>query len=705
MLTELNKSKNKTMDNFFYPRSIAVIGAARERSKVGHAILKNLLDAKFQGEIDPINPNADKILGLTAYPTIKKVDLAIIVVPANIVPSVLEDSGRVGVKAAIIISAGFRESGAHGALLEARIREISKKHHIRVIGPNCLGVISTAANVNASFASEYPIKGGISLISQSGAICAAFLDWATNERLGFDKFVSVGNKADVSEAELVEYIARDPSTRVVALYVEGIDNGRAFVNVAKEASRMTPLIALKAGRTASGARAASSHTGALAGSDAAYDAAFKQAGIIRVRSIDEFFEGAKAFSRCPIPKSPGTAIITNAGGLGVLASDASAEYGVPLANFTKDTIEALKNALPEESNIYNPVDILGDAKPQRYVDTLKIVLADQNVGLAVVLLTPQAMTEPEETAKLLIDLSSQTTKPMMTSFVGGKELSKSRERLRQSKTADFPSPENAVRAASHLIKFREIATSERPKPRPLRRVGQKPSALLRIQEVQAEGRTSLTEEEGRDILRAYGIKTPNERLVTRRDNLVQAAREIGYPVVLKVNSPDIFHKTDVGGVITGINTDKAAKNAFDQIYANINRRMPKARIEGVTVQEMVYGEEVIVGITRDPQFGLFVTFGLGGLYVEVLKDVSHRLAPMTLADAKQMITEIKSYPILLGARGRKAADIDAIARTILCVSRISHDFTEIQEIEINPLVVQEEGCVAVDALVVINGGD
>jgi acetyltransferase len=692
------------MDDFFYPRSIAVIGAARESSKVGHAVLKNLLDAQFQGKITPVNPNADEILGLTAYPKIKKVDLAVIVVPADVVPSVLEDSGRVGVKAAIIISAGFRESGAHGAVLEARIREISKRYHIRVIGPNCLGVISTAANLNASFASEYPSKGGISLISQSGAICTAFLDWAANERLGFNKFVSVGNKADVSEAELVEYIARDPSTQVVALYVEGIDNGRDFVKVAKQASRMTPLIALKAGRTDSGAKAASSHTGALAGSDAAYDTAFKQAGVIRVHSIDEFFEAAKAFSQCPIPKSPETAIITNAGGLGVLASDASAEYGVPLADFTRNTIKALKDALPEESNIYNPVDILGDATPQRYVDTLKIVLGDQHVGLAVVLLTPQAMTEPEETAKLLIELSSQTTKPVITSFVGGKELSESRERFKRSKMADFLSPENAVRAASHLIKFRGIATTERPELMPLKGVNPKPSALLRIRDVQAEGRTSLTEEEGMDVLRSYGINTPSERLVTARDNVVQAAREIGYPVVLKANSSDVFHKTDVGGVITGINTDKAAKNAFDQIYTNINRRIPKARIDGITVQKMVHGEEVIVGITRDSQFGPFVTFGLGGLYVEVLKDVSHRLAPMTLSDAKQMIAEIKSYPILLGARGRKAVDIDAIARTILCVSRISQDFPQIQEIEINPLVAQERGCVAVDALVVINGG-
>jgi acetyltransferase len=689
------------MDDFFYPRSIAVIGASRESGKVGHSVLKNLIDAGFQGKIVPVNPNADEILGLKAYPTIRKVDLAVIVVPANIVPSVLEDSARADVKASIIISAGFRESGARGAILEAQIRGISKKYNIRIVGPNCLGIISTGANMNASFASEYPSNGSISLISQSGAICTSFLDWAASESLGFDKLVSVGNKADVTEAELLKYIARDQATRVVALYVEGIDNGREFMRVAKEVSRLTPLIALKAGRTDMGARAASSHTGALAGSDAAYDAAFEQSGIIRVSSIDELFDAAKAFSRCSIPKSPGMAIITNAGGLGVLASDAAAEYKVPLANFTTETIEALRGALTPESNIYNPVDILGDAKPRRYFETLNTVLADQNVGLVIVLLTPQAMTEPEETADLLNELSLQASKPIFTSFVGGKELSKSRDKLKQGKTANFTSPETAIRAASNLIKFREIATSAETEPMPLGGSGQKRDALLQIQQVQAEGRTSLTEEEGKHVLRAYGIKTPKEQLVTSRDKVIHAARAIGYPVALKVNSPDISHKSDVGGVVTGISTDKAAKNAFDQIYANINKRIPQARVEGVTVQEMVHGVEVIVGVTCDPQFGPFITFGLGGVYVEVLKDVSHRLAPITLAEAKQMIAEVKSYPILLGARGRKALDIDAVAHTILCVSRISQDFKEIQEIEINPLMVQEEGCVAVDALVVI----
>jgi acetyltransferase len=690
------------MNDFFYPRSIAIIGAAREEDKVGHSVLKNLLDANFHGELVPVNPNADEILGLKTLRTAKKVDLAVIVVPAKIVPAVLEESARVGVKAAIIISAGFRESGAQGAKLEAQIREISKNHRIRIVGPNCLGIMSTDANLNASFASEYPVKGGISLISQSGAICTSFLDWAANESLGFDKLVSVGNKVDVTEAELLGYIARDPSTRVVALYVEGIDNGREFMQISNEVSRLKPIIALKAGRTDVGAKAASSHTGALAGSDAAYDAAFKQSGILRVNSIDEFFDAAKAFSRCPIPKNPGVAIITNAGGPGVLASDASAASDVPLANFTKETIEALQNTLPQESNIYNPIDILGDAKPRRYVATLEIILADQNVGGVILLLTPQAMTEPEETADLINRLSLHTSKPIITSFIGGKELNKAREKLKRGSAANFDSPETAVRAARNLIKFREIATSSKGASTKLRS-GQNRAALLRLEGVRSEGRTTLTEEEGKDVLRAYGMNTPRGTVVTRRDKVIQAAREIGYPIVMKVSSPDVAHKTDVGGVITGIVNDKAAKNAFDQIYANINKRMPQARIGGVIIEEMVEGEEVIVGVTCDPQFGPFITFGLGGLHVEVLKDVSHRLAPITIAEARQMISEVKSYPILLGSRGRKALDINAVADTIVRVSQISQDFEEIQEIEINPLMVQENGCIAVDALVVISG--
>jgi len=690
------------MDDFFYPRSIAVIGASREEGKVGHSVLKNLIDAGFVGEIVPINPNANEILGLKAYPTIKKVDLVVIAVPAKVVPSVLREAGRAGIRASIIISAGFREAGAEGAKLETEVKDIARRYGIRIIGPNCLGIISTNANMNASFASEYPSKGVISLISQSGALCTSFLDWAASESLGFDKFVSVGNKADITEAELLNYIARHPSTSIVALYLEGIDNGREFMQVSSEIARFTPIIALKSGRTDVGAKAASSHTGALAGSDATYDAAFKQSGIIRVDSIDELFDAAKVFSHCAVPANSAVGIITNAGGPGVLASDACAKHGISLANFTIDTVEALRDRLPAGSNLYNPVDILGDAQPQRYMDTLQTILADQNVGTVIVLLTPQAMTEPEETAGMIVRLSSRAAKPVITSFIGGKELSTALEILKQGKVANFTSPEAAIRAASNLIRFREIETSKESEPAP-HITGQKGAALLLIESVQKQRRTLLTEEEGRNVLQAYGIKAPRERLVTARERVIQATNEIGYPVVMKVSSPDISHKTDIGGVITGINTDSAAKNAFDQIYANVNKRMPQARIDGIIIQEMVHGEEVIVGVTCDPQFGPFITFGLGGVYVEVLKDVSHRIAPITFREAKMMISEIRSYPILLGARGKKALDVDAIADVILRVSQISQDFAEVQEVEINPLIVQENGCYAADALVIVRG--
>ncbi len=690
------------MDDFFYPKSIAVVGAAREEGKVGHSVLRNLIDAGYKGEIVPVNPHATEILGLKAYPTIRKVDLAVIAVPARLVPPVLEEAGRIGIKASVIISAGFREAGIEGGQLEAQLKEISRKYGIRIVGPNCLGIISTGARMNASFASEYPDTGAISLISQSGALCTSFLDWAATEGLGFDKFVSVGNKADITEADLLEYITHHSSTRIVALYIEGIDNGREFMQTASETSRLRPIIALKSGRTDVGAKAASSHTGALAGSDATYDAAFKQSGVMRVDSIDQLFDAAKIFSRCEVPKLSTVAIITNAGGPGVLASDACAKYGLRLANFTADTIEALKKRLPQESNIYNPVDILGDAPPQRYIDTLDVVLNDENVGVLVILLTPQAMTEPEETATSIIEFSAQARKPIITSFIGGKELSTAIELLKRGNVANFVSPETAIRAAHSLVEFREIRTAKEAQSVP-HVVGRKRAVLLQIKDVQKDRRTSLTEEEGRSILRAYGVKTPREKVVATRDKVVQASQEIGYPVVMKVSSPDISHKTDVGGVITGIGSDKAAKNAFDQIYANLNRRMPHARIDGVIIQEMVRGEEVIVGATCDPQFGPFVTFGLGGLYVEVLKDVSHRVAPVTFDEAKKMISEIRSYPILLGARGRKALDIDALADVILRVAQISQDFTEVQEVEINPLIVQERGCYAVDALVVIQG--
>ncbi len=693
-------NKKSPMKDFFYPKSIAVIGASRMEGKVGHSILKNLIASGFEGEIVPVNPNADEILGIKCYPRVKKVDLVVIVVRAKMVPSVLEESAKLGIRAAIIISAGFREAGAEGALLEAQLKKIIKKYGIRVIGPNCLGIISTSAKMNASFAAEYPKRGGVSFISQSGALCTSILDWAATENVAFDKFVSTGNKVDITEADLLEYMKYDPATKIIGLYIEGIEDGKEFMRTSQKASKIKPIIALKSGKTSPGAKAASSHTGALAGSDAVYDAAFKQSGIIRVGTVDEFLDAFKSFSMSAIPKVDSLAIITNAGGLGVLASDASADYGVVLANFTNETIENLRRHLPTEGNLYNPVDVLGDAMADRYANALCSILQDENVGSVIVLLTPQAVTEADETAREIVRLSATTGKPLMTSFVGGEQLSTAIEILKMGEVPNFQSPERAVKAIGNLMKYEKVKSREET-GKPPRITGRTTDVTSQIEEVKKDGRLSMSEEEGRAILKAYGVRTPDEKHANSREDAVKAARSIGYPVVMKVSSPDISHKSDVGGIVANIKNDREAKNAYESIYANINKRLPAARIKGVIVQKMIEGKEAIVGVTCDPQFGPFVTFGLGGIYVEVLRDISHRVAPVTPEEAKKMITEIKSYPILLGVRGGKALDIDGIVDVIMRLTQIVQDFDELREIEINPLLVQEHGCYAIDALVVI----
>ena len=688
------------MKDFFYPKSIAVIGASRVEGKVGHSILKNLISSGFEGEIVPVNPNADEILGIKCSPHVRKVDLVVIVVPAKKVPSVLEESATLGIRAAIIISAGFREAGAEGALLEAQLKKIIKKYGIRVIGPNCLGIISTNAKMNASFAAEYPKNGDVSFISQSGALCTSVLDWAATENIGFDKFVSTGNKIDITEADLLEYLKSDPTTKAVGLYIEGIENGKEFMIASQMTSQIKPIIALKSGKTSPGARAASSHTGALAGSDAVYDAAFKQSGIIRVETVDEFLDAFKSFSMSTTPKVQTLAIITNAGGLGVLASDACADDGVVLANFTKETIENLRRHLPTEGNLYNPVDVLGDAMADRYANALCSILQDENVGSIIVLLTPQAVTEASKTASEIVRLSASTGKPLMTSFVGGEQLSKAIEILKMGKVPNFQSPERAVKAVANLMKYEKVRSRE--ETRQLFRItSKKTDVTSQIDRVKKDGRISMSEEEGRVILKAYEVRTPDEKHANSREYAVKAARGIGYPVVMKVSSPDISHKSDVGGIVVNIKSDRETKNAYESIYANINKRLPTARVKGVIIQKMIEGKEAIVGVSRDPQFGPFITFGLGGIYVEVLRDVSHRVAPITSEEAKTMITEIKSYPVLVGVRGGRALDIDGIVEVILRLSQIMQDFDELQEIEINPLLVQEQSCYAVDALVVI----
>ncbi|MFP4546003.1 MAG: acetate--CoA ligase alpha subunit [Methanomassiliicoccales archaeon] len=695
------------MKSLFEPQSIAVVGAAREKGKLGNIIIRNLQAAGFEGDIYPVNPKADEILGLKCYSSIgeipDQVDLAVIVVPNFVVPGVIEEAGENGVKGAIIISAGFKEIGKEGAELENKVGQLAKEYGMRILGPNCLGLINTHHDLNATFTRNYPLKGRIAVTSQSGAICTSILDWAKRYKMGFSKFISVGNKVDVDEADLLGYLGEDGETGVIGMYIEGTDRGKEFLRMAKETTRNKPILALKSGRTSSGAKAASSHTGALSGSDAVYETALEQTGVVRAKTIDEFFDLLQVFSQMPIPEGDGVAIVTNAGGLGVMAADATADFGLNLASFQNETIEELKENLPAEANFYNPVDVLGDAPAERYEFAIETVMADPNVSMVLAVLAPTDTVDILSVADIVSRFSKKVkTTPLVATFVGGGDCDEGIEMLRDAGIPNYESPDRAMKALSAMVKYRDLRDT-RVEDEPVSIEGDKQKVKEILDVVKSEDRLTLREDEGKAILRAYDVPTPNERTATTPEEAAEIAEEIGYPVVMKVASPDIFHKTDVGGVAVGVSTSEDVMAKFDIIMQKSRDRMPQARIEGVSVQEMMDGREVIVGMVRDDQFGPVLTFGLGGIFVEIMKDVSQKIAPLTQTDVDRMISSIKAYPILSGARGRSPADIKSLKKVIYGVAQISLDFPEISEFEINPVIVKDEGegCGAVDALVTI----
>lgn len=694
------------MKTLFEPESIAVVGAAREESKVGHAVVKNLVDSGFKGRLFPVNPKASEILGIRCYPSLtaipETVDLVIIVVPAGLVPRIIDEAGQKGVKSTIVISAGFKETGKEGAELEKRITESAKEHEMRILGPNCLGLINTHHKMNATFTKNYPAEGPIAITSQSGAVGTTVLDWASELKVGFSKFVSVGNKADIDEADLISYLMDDECTKVIGMYVEGTNRGKEFMRASYEATKTKPVIALKAGRTSSGAKAASSHTGALSGSDKVYDAAMDQSGIIRVKTIDELFDLLLVFANMPLPKGDGVAIVTNAGGLGVMAADAASDYGLSLASFKNETIEKLKTRLPEQCNFYNPVDVLGDADAARYDFAIRTLMEDDNVSCIAVMLAPTDLVDIPSTANLLTSFAGNVKMPIVAAFVGGKDCQKGIDILRSSGIPNYDSPDRAMRALSGMVQFVKM-NAGRDDTSPVVVDGDKDRVRGLLNRIQAEGRSSLSEDEGKEIFKAYGIPVPIEILVKDPKEAVEASGRIGYPVVMKIVSPDIAHKTDVGGVAVGISEPEDVKKQFSLIVSRSKNRMPDARIDGVMIGQMLSGREVIVGMVRDPQFGPVITFGLGGIFVEIMKDVTQRIAPLTKAQVMKMISSIKAFPILSGARGRKPADINSLKNVIYRVAQISLDFPEISELEINPVIVGDEGngCGAVDALITI----
>ena len=691
------------LKSLFNPDSIAVIGASRDPRKVGYAVMHNLIQFNYGGGIYPINPSSDSILGLKTCPRAsavgKPIGLAVIAVPAHAVPDALLDCSAAGADAAVVLSAGFKEAGAEGVRLEERVREISIKHGIRILGPNCLGIINTANDMNASFAGGMLPKGRTAFFSQSGALGIAILDWALGNNMGFSKFISLGNKTDLNEADFIEYFSSDPDTDVILGYIEDVIDGKRFLDVARKATKVKPIILIKSGGTEAGARAASSHTGALAGSETAFNAAFKQTGIIRAQGIEELFDTAIAFASNKLPASNRLLIITNAGGPGILAADMAEQTGVKLPIMTKESIDAMAKMLPSSASLYNPVDIIGDATSERYAVVLNNAIKDPNIDGILVILTPQAMTDVENTADIIIRTAQETDKPIITSFIGEVSIRHSIEKMKAKSVPSFLYPETAVKSFKKLSDFAIWKNSAEERTPVL--TSNKGAVKGSIDALLKEGRFEVGDDIAMTILSQYGFPFPERALARTAKEAAAVAERIGFPLVMKISSPDILHKTDVGGVKLDINSEIAAEDAFTEITTNAKRFMPHAMINGVMLYEMIKGgKEVILGVTYDRTFGHMLMFGLGGIYVEILKDVSFRIAPLARSEAVSMISEIRTSALLRGARGEKPSDVEAIVDGILKLSSIVTDFPVIRELDINPLVVLNNGAFAIDARII-----
>jgi len=687
------------LDSLLSPKSVAVIGASRTPGKVGHDILANLINGGFGGPIVPVNPAAEEVLGLKCYPTLqqygKGVELSVIVVPRNHVENAVRDSLEAGCGAIIVISAGFKETGEEGAALEKKIASLCKSRNVRMLGPNCLGLINTESKLNASFAGLMPGSGGVAVISQSGALCTAILDQAAARRMGLSKVVSIGNKADLSEVDLLKTLAHDEQTRVIAGYLEDISSGDNFVKAAEEASSFKPVVILKSGTTVAGLKAAASHTGVLAGVDTAYGAAFKRSGVIRADTFQELFDFVTAFSMQPLPKGKRVLIITNAGGPGTMVADAVEKAGLEVTSLNRAIADTLRLKLPSAASTGNPIDVLGDADPERYVAAIEAAQNDEDVDAIIVILTPQAMTRPAETARAIAAKLTRQ-KPVLASFMGGKGVMPGRAELGEAGLPEYDSPERAVESLKAMYEYASW------KQRPPRVVTRFPVNRRRAERIitrhQRTGRLHLGEVKAKSILDAYGFRIPEGKLASSADEAIEIAKRVGFPAAMKIVSPDIVHKTDLGGVQLNLASAGKVRDAYDLMMLRIREKAPDARIEGVYVEKMVdTGLEVIIGMSRDPQFGPMLMFGLGGIFVEVMKDVTFHLAPITSEEAVQMLLATRSYEILKGKRGQKGVDLEAIANGLQRISQLTTDFPEIQELDINPFIVGEIGGAAVVA--------
>lgn len=681
---------------FLSPSSIAVIGAS-ERPGVGKAIFSNILNG-YKGKIYPITPTNPTVFDLKAYKSVldveDNIDLAVVATPNRTVPAVMEEIGKKNIKSCIIVSAGFKEVDENGAKLEQQIQDIGKKYGTRIIGPNCLGIMSlTDQNLmNLTFLKITPKHGEIALVSQSGAICAATVEDAIAQGIGFSKVISMGNKVDMNETDILELLEDDPYTKVIVMYLEDIHDGRKFMITSKRITleKRKPIIVLKSGRTPEGAKAAMSHTGALMGADEVYDAVFKQAGVIRVDTMQELFELATAFSKQPLPlDNKGAVIVSNAGGPAIISTDSCSKYGIKMADISQSR-ENISKVIPPHGSSRNPVDIVGDADYNRFEKVLKEVLSNPNVGSVVTMCTPSATLDYNDLARTIIRTSKDSGKTMLAALMGLAEGVDNKSILSEGGVPHFMYAEPAIRTLDSMYKFGKWLTNkEEPLPT---FTADKEKVRNVLSTVYDEGRTNLLEDEGYSVLQAYGFPVPKSKLVNNEDDAIKAATEIGFPVVMKITSKDIIHKSESGGVKVGLKNAEEVKNAYNSILSNVKNYNPNAKIEGVLVQEMVTNsKELILGAKQDKLFGPLLMFGLGGIYVEILKDVNFRLAPISQSEAQEMVESIKTISLLKGARGEKPSDIPSIVDCLLRLSQLIVDFPEIEEFDINPLLVLEEG--------------
>ncbi len=696
------------VDIFFNPKSVAVIGASKAREKVGYAVITNIIKSGYQGEIYPINPKESEMFGYKVYPSIDvapETDLAVIAVPAPYVASVAEACGKKGVKGLVVITAGFKEVGKEGLALEKELMEIVDRYGMQMMGPNCLGYIDTHTPINASFVARPPIKGDIAFFSQSGAVCVAVLEWSLKRNIGYSKFISMGNKAHLNEADFIEEAAKDPHTRVIAGYIESVEEGERFLEIAREASKEKPIVLIKSGVSEAGAKAASSHTGALAGSNVAYDTAFRQAGIMRAKSLQELFDLASAFAKQDAPKGNRVAIVTNAGGPGIIATDSVELNDLKMASFEKETVDNLRAGLPAESNVYNPVDVIGDAGEDRFRYAMEHVMKDPNVDAVLVLMVATAMTGPHEIAELTVEMHKKYPDvSVVGAFMGGETIDEAFKLMSDNNIPAYTFPEQAIESLARLVKYNELRERLQRQTEVEEFDVNKEAVASIFKKVKEEDRVVLLGSEAMQVIEAYGIGSAPVALAKTAEQAGDLADAMGYPVVLKVASPKIMHKTDVGGVKLKLQTREEVEQGFIEILENVHRYLPDVLVDGVEVQKMLpQGREMIIGMFKDVQFGPMIMFGLGGIYVNLLQDVSFRLANgLNREEAMEMIQETKAYTLLKGYRGEKQADIDGVVETILRVSKLVTDFPEITELDINPLFAYEESVNSIDVKITIS---